>query len=78
MTSDRQDRIREHIETLEYIKASLSGLLDYEVAEWKDTPESLKTKTRFFDHLEVLSDLRCAISHIELCVWDLKHTEVDE
>lgn len=78
MTSDRQDRIREHIETLETIKESLQEILYYEDAEWKDTPESIKTKSMLFDHMEVLADLRDAISQIELSIWDLEHTEVDK
>lgn len=78
MTNDRRDRIRAYIKYLETIKKSLQEILDDEVAEWKDTPESIKTKSMLFDHLEVLSDLRGAISQIELSIWDLEHTEVDK
>lgn len=78
MTNDRQERIQEHIETLRAIKNSLQGIQYDEMMEWKDTPESIKTKSMLFDHMEVLADLRDAISQIELSIWDLEHTEVDK
>lgn len=78
MNSDRRNRIREHIETLKTIKESLQGIQYDEMMEWKHTPESIKTKTMFFNHMEVLADLREAVSQIELSIWDLEHTEVNE
>lgn len=73
MTTDGQKRIREHIETLIAIKESLQEMLDDEVAEWRDTPESIKTRAMFSYHMECLADLRDAIAHIEFSSWDLEH-----
>lgn len=65
MNRDRRDRIREHIETLNSIKESLQDLLTEEKRAWDNTPRTLKTATRYMEHLGIVAGFRDAIWHTE-------------
>lgn len=76
MTSDRQERIREHIKILKAIEESLREMRTEdvdEIKEWRDESMLTMVSTWHVNQLDSVMSLSNAICHIETCVWSLEH-----